>query len=75
MGIKFNCFLTLDIASKNDIRHDINLSLLGIPDATYGFVFYATSGVKKLVKFMPAITLTTLASNSSNDFIINDSIQ
>ena len=75
MGIKFNCFLTSDIASKNDVRHGINLSLLGIPDATYGFVFYAASGVKKLVKFMHAITLITLACNPSYDFIIIDHIQ
>ena len=51
---------------KMDARHGIDLfSTMIRPDAMSGIVFDAMSGVKKLVKFIPAINCTTSAVEPS----------
>jgi len=53
-------FLTPNMASKNDTRHDIDESMLASPDAAmFSMFFNAMSSVKKLGKYIPAITCPT----------------
>ena len=64
MPIVLDCFLTPDMASKIDARHDIGLTRIGTTRChAFRLAFDAISGVKKLTKFMPVITYTTSACN------------
>ena len=67
-GMKYSSFLTPDMASKNDARHDIDLFSAEITRCHVSMFFDTMSGVKKLATFIPAINCPISAFEPSFKF-------
>jgi len=68
-SIKFGCFLTPDMVSKNDARHDIGLFSPGMTQCHVWHHFLTPClASKKLPDFNAAINCPTSANKPSSNF-------